>query len=59
MLELVTWDGKWRPDGTIRESGGHSVGKGGESDVERRYLQGGSLHLCQLRTNGLVPMSKY
>jgi hypothetical protein len=29
------------------------------SDVESRHLQGCSPRLCQLRTDGLVPMSKY
>jgi hypothetical protein len=30
-----------------------------ECDVANRHLQGCSLHLCQLRTNGLDSMSKY
>jgi hypothetical protein len=29
------------------------------SDVERQHLQGCSLCLCQLRTDGLAHMSKY
>jgi hypothetical protein len=35
------------------------VGMVGECDVESRYLQGCSLHLCWLRTDGLAPKSKY
>jgi hypothetical protein len=47
------------PGGTLRESRGPSVGKGRESVVVSRHLQGGSSCLCWLRTNGLVPASKY
>jgi hypothetical protein len=37
----------------------HSEGKSGESIVAiLRFLCGG-LHLCRLRTEGLVPVSKY
>jgi hypothetical protein len=55
MLRLITLD--WA--GLLGESGVPSVGKDGESDVESRYLQDCSPRLCQLRTDGLVPMSKY
>jgi hypothetical protein len=43
----------------LGESGGPSVGKGGESYVEIWHLEGCSPRLCQLRINGLVPTSKY
>jgi hypothetical protein len=43
----------------LGESRGSSVGKDGESDVESWHLQGGSLHLCRLRTKRLIPASKY
>jgi hypothetical protein len=43
----------------LGKSGGSSVGKGGESDVKSRHLYGCNPHLCQLRTEGLVPTSKY
>jgi hypothetical protein len=36
--------------GPLGESGGPSVGKGGENDVESRHLQGCSPCLCRLRT---------
>jgi hypothetical protein len=55
MLRMLTSD-RTRP---IGESGGSLVGKGGESDAERRHLQGGSCHLSRLRIDGLVPVSKY
>jgi hypothetical protein len=45
--------------GPLGERGGSLVGKGEESDVENRHLQGCSSHLCWLRTDGLVPVSKY
>jgi hypothetical protein len=45
--------------GPLGESGGPSTRKGGESDVESWHLQGCSSSLCRLRTDGLVPMSKY
>jgi hypothetical protein len=41
------------------ESGGPSVGKVGECDVESRHLKGCSPRLYRLRTNGLVSVSKY
>jgi hypothetical protein len=41
------------------ESGGSSVGKDGEYNVASWHLQGCSPCLCQLRTDGLAPMSKY
>jgi hypothetical protein len=37
----------------------HSEGKGGESVVAFPRFLCGSPRLCQLRTEGLVPMSKY
>jgi hypothetical protein len=40
---------KWRP----------SVGKVGEWYVKSRHLQGCSSRLCQLRTDGSAPTSKY
>jgi hypothetical protein len=43
----------------LGESGGPTTGKGGESDVESQDLQGCSPHLCWLRTDGLVLVSKY
>jgi hypothetical protein len=49
----------WNWTGPMGESGGLSVGKGGECDVESWHLQGFSPCLCQLRTEGLVPMGKY
>jgi hypothetical protein len=45
--------------GPLGESGGLSVGKGRESDVERQHLQGCSSRLCQLMTDGLAPVSNY
>jgi hypothetical protein len=45
--------------GPLEESGGSSVGKGGEGDMESRHLQGGSPCQCRLRTDGLAFMSKY
>jgi hypothetical protein len=41
--------------GPLGESGGPLDGKGGESDVKSRHLQGDNPHLCWLRTNGLAP----
>jgi hypothetical protein len=41
------------------ESGGPSVGNVEECDVESQHLQACSSRLCQLRTNGLAPVSKY
>jgi hypothetical protein len=40
---------------SLRESGGSMVGKGGESDVESRHLQGCSYRLYWLRTDGMAP----
>jgi hypothetical protein len=37
----------------------HSKGKGGKSIVAIQRFLCGSPHLCQLRTEGLVPVSKY
>jgi hypothetical protein len=37
------------------ESEGPSVGKGGENDVESQDLQGCSICLYRLRTDGLTP----
>jgi hypothetical protein len=41
------------------ESGGPSVGKVGECDVASWHLKHCSPRLCQLRTDGLAPASKY
>jgi hypothetical protein len=43
----------------VGENEGPSVGKGRKSDVESQHLQGCSPLLCRLRTDGLVPVSKY
>jgi hypothetical protein len=45
--------------GPLVERGGPSVEKVGEWCVESRHLQGCSLHLCQLRTDGLTSANKY
>jgi hypothetical protein len=37
----------------------HSEGKDGENDVAIPRFLCGSPHLCRLRTEGLVPVSKY
>jgi hypothetical protein len=37
----------------------HSEGKGGEGAVAILRFLCGSLRLCQLRTEGLVPVSNY
>jgi hypothetical protein len=37
----------------------HSEGKSGESDVAILMFLCGSPYLCWLRTEGLVPVSKY
>jgi hypothetical protein len=55
FLRMLTWD----RTGPLEESGELSVGKGGESVVESRHLQRCSPRLCRLRTEWLVPVSKY
>jgi hypothetical protein len=45
--------------GPLGEYRGPSDWKGEECDVESRHLQGCSSRLCQLRTDGLTPVSKY
>jgi hypothetical protein len=55
MWEWLTRERTW----PLGESGWPSVGKGKESIVESRPLQGCSPRLYRLRTDGLVPMSKY
>jgi hypothetical protein len=45
--------------GPLGESRGSLVGKGGKSDVKSRDLQGCRPCLCRLRTDGLIPASKY
>jgi hypothetical protein len=40
-------------------TGGPLVGKVRECDVASQHLQGCSLRLCRLRTDGLAPASKY
>jgi hypothetical protein len=37
----------------------HSEGKGGENVVAILMFLCGSPHLCRLRTEGLIPVSKY
>jgi hypothetical protein len=49
VLLAIALGGKWRP----------SVGKVGEWFVKSRHLQGYSLRLYRLRTDGLAPASKY
>jgi hypothetical protein len=51
-------DVKWKSGRAIRGKQ-RTVGNGGESDVQSQHLQGCSPRLCWLRTEGLVPMSKY
>jgi hypothetical protein len=54
------WIVNLRPGGGgFGESGGPSVGKGGESDVESRHFQYCSTRLCQLRADRLTHASKY
>jgi hypothetical protein len=43
----------------MRGSVEHLKGKGGESDVSILRFLCGSPRLCRLRTEGLVPVSKY
>jgi hypothetical protein len=47
--------GRFRLGGPVE----HSEGKGGESDVMILRFLCGSTRLCRLRTEGLVPVSKY
>jgi hypothetical protein len=53
--ELLTWDRTV----LLEKSGGPSVEKSGESDVENWSLQGCSPRLCRLRTDELTPANKY
>jgi hypothetical protein len=55
MLRLISWD----REGSLRESEGPWIGKGGESDVVNRHLQCCSPRLFRLRTDGLAPASMY
>jgi hypothetical protein len=55
MMRLLTWDRA----GSLGESGGPSIGKDGECDMESWHLQDCSPHLCRLRIDGLAPVSKY
>jgi hypothetical protein len=55
MLESINS----RSGGPLVESRGPLVGNDGESDVESWHLQGCSSLPCRLRTDGLVPVSKY
>jgi hypothetical protein len=48
-----------RPGGAFRGKGRQLVGKVGEWYLKSRHLQGCSPRLCRLRTEGLVPLSKY
>jgi hypothetical protein len=59
LLEVLVENVNLRPGGALGESGGISVGKGGDNDVKSQQLQGCSPHLCRLRADGLVPESKY
>jgi hypothetical protein len=45
--------------GPLGESGGQSVERCGESDVESRHLQYCSPCICQFMTVGLIPVRKY
>jgi hypothetical protein len=45
--------------GRLGESGGSSVGNGGESDVENRDLHGCRPPMSRLKADRLAPMSKY
>jgi hypothetical protein len=47
MVGLLTWDRQ----GSLGESGGSLIGKGGQWDVKSQW--------CRLRTDGLAPTSKY
>jgi hypothetical protein len=49
----------WRPGGALRGKWRQLVGKVGEWYVASRHLQCCSPRLCQLRTDGLAPVSKY
>jgi hypothetical protein len=59
LLEVHVENVNLRPGGALIGNKGPFVGKGGESDVESRDLQGCSPHPCQLLTDGLTPVSKY
>jgi hypothetical protein len=45
--------------GPLGESGGQSVGRCGESDVENWHLQRCSPCICQFMAVGLIPVRKY
>jgi hypothetical protein len=45
--------------GPLGEKWRSSIEKVGEWFMERQHLHGCSLCLCQLRTDGLAPASKY
>jgi hypothetical protein len=49
----------WRPGGASRWKGETVSREGRGVYVESRCLQGCSPRLCRLRTDGLVPVSKY
>jgi hypothetical protein len=55
IVGLLTYDRV----GLLGESRGSSVGKGRESDVSSRDLQGGNPHLCRVRSDVLTLTSKY
>jgi hypothetical protein len=59
IVGTLCWHGYLRPGAAVGESGGPLVEKGGQSDMESWHLQGCSPRLCQLRTDGLAPVSKY
>jgi hypothetical protein len=57
-LVVGTWL-NWRPGGALKGKWRQLVGMVGQWYVASRHLQGSSPYLCQLRTDGLAPMSKY
>jgi hypothetical protein len=57
VVGIVGWFVNLRPSGALRWKAEDRLL--GQCDVEGRHLQGCTPHLCQLRTDGLAPMSKY
>jgi hypothetical protein len=49
----------WRPDGALSWKVETIGWEGRRVDVVSRHLQGCIPRLCQLRTDGLAPASKY
>jgi hypothetical protein len=56
---ILMWIKMETERGYLGESVEHSEGKAGESVVAILRFLCGSPHLCRLRTEGLVPISKY